>query len=194
MKDDVLAHMAEYVRLGQDSALLKEAAQPSDVNSYSALFVRMLGSLYRDLKPHSPIFLNGLIARRSDTAWKPDVSWLGRGQKRPFNRLIYDQSRETLRTIRVVRYYEGNVILIVKPNRLRYWIRSTAVEALRRHGCSAARMVTMAESHRAYTLPAISRIGPPKGSTVRRRSISFKRSFPYGVMTRRDRRTLPKKD
>jgi hypothetical protein len=29
--------------------------------------------------------------------------------------------------VRVVRYKEGNVILIVKPNRLRYWICSTAI-------------------------------------------------------------------
>jgi len=27
----------------------------------------------------------------------------------------------------VVRYYDANVILIVKPDRLRYWIRSTAI-------------------------------------------------------------------
>jgi hypothetical protein len=29
--------------------------------------------------------------------------------------------------VRVVRFYERNVIIIVKPDRLRYWIRSTAI-------------------------------------------------------------------
>jgi hypothetical protein len=29
--------------------------------------------------------------------------------------------------VRVLRFYEANTILIVKPDRLRYWIRSTAI-------------------------------------------------------------------
>jgi hypothetical protein len=29
--------------------------------------------------------------------------------------------------VRVLRFYDRNVILIVKPDRLRYWIRSTAI-------------------------------------------------------------------
>jgi hypothetical protein len=27
----------------------------------------------------------------------------------------------------VLRYYDQNVVLVVKPDRLRYWIRSTAI-------------------------------------------------------------------
>ncbi len=42
-------------------------------------------------------------------------------------RLIYHQEHESLRTIRILRYYDKNVLLIVKPDRLRYWIRSTAI-------------------------------------------------------------------
>jgi hypothetical protein len=43
------------------------------------------------------------------------------------HQLIYDKSRQSLRTVRVVRYYEHNVILVVKPDRRRYWIPSTAI-------------------------------------------------------------------
>ena len=141
LKEDVLNHMADYVRLGQDSDLLKKSAELGDVTTYSSLFVRMLGSLYRDLKAHEPVFLNGLTAQPFYFGERPDVSWLGQGCEDSLHRLIYDESGESLRTVRVVRYYEGNVILIVKPDRLRYWIPSTAIRDaddtlidLRRHG------------------------------------------------------------
>ncbi len=127
LKEDVLEYMADYVRLGQDSVLLKKAASTANVKEFSSLYVRMLGSLYRNLKSAESIRMNGLIAQPFYFGDKPDVSWLDDGCKDALHRLVYDQSRESLRTVRVVRYYEGNVILIVKPDRLRYWIRSTAI-------------------------------------------------------------------
>ena len=127
LKDDVLDHMSDYVRLGQSSNLLKKGAERSDLDAYSSLYVRLLGSLYRDLNAHEPVFLNGLIAQPFYFGDRPDVSWLGEDCEASLQKLVYDESHEVLRTVRVVRHYEGNVILIVKPDRLRYWIRSTAI-------------------------------------------------------------------
>ena len=127
MKEDVLNFMADYVRLGQDSGLLRKSAKLDHLREYSSLYVRMLGSLYGTLKAHEPVFLNGLIAQPFYFGKRSDVSWLGPDCEESLHQLIYDESRESLRTIRVVRYYEGNVILVVKPDRLRYWIRSTAI-------------------------------------------------------------------
>ena len=127
IKDDVLTYMCTYVRRGQDSDALSNAAGEADLDKYSALFVRLLGSLYRDLKSHPPIFLNGLIAQPFYFGSAPDVLWLGRDSEGSLHKLVYDQSGDMLRTVRVVRHYDGNVILVVKPDRLRYWIRSTAV-------------------------------------------------------------------
>jgi hypothetical protein len=127
LKEDVLDYMADYVRLGQDSRLLRQTAVASDLEGYSTLFVRLLGSLYGDLKAHDPVYLNGLVAQPFYFGARPDVSWLGEDCEQALHQLVYDQSREELRTVRVVRYYGGNVILIVKPDRLRYWLRSTAI-------------------------------------------------------------------
>jgi hypothetical protein len=127
LKEDVLCYMTDFVRLGQDSDLLKKAANEDDLRGYSSLYVRMLGSLYHNLQAADAVRLNGLIAQPFSFGDKPDVSWLGTDCEDTLHRLIYDQSRESLRTVRVVRYYDGNVILIVKPDRLRYWIQSTAI-------------------------------------------------------------------
>jgi hypothetical protein len=127
LKEDVLNHMVDYVRLGQDSNLLERSASSSNLDEYSGLYIRLLGSLYRNLKAHSPILMNGLIAQPFSFGKRPDVDWAGIDSENSLHRLIDDVSRDSLRTVRVVRYYEGNVILIVKPNRLRYWIKSTAI-------------------------------------------------------------------
>jgi hypothetical protein len=127
LKEDVLNFMADFVRLGQDSELLKKAASEDDARAYGSFYVRMLGSLYRNLQAADAVRLNGLIAQPFYFGDRPDVSWLGKDCENALHRLIYDQSLQSLRTVRVVRYYDRNVILIVKPDRLRYWIRSTAI-------------------------------------------------------------------
>lgn len=127
LKEDVLDYMADYVRLGQDSELLTKAANDSQVGDYGALFVRMLGSIYRNLKAAEAVRINGVIAQPFYFGKQPEADWLRNGDADALQRLIYDTSREALRVVRVVRHYEHNVILIVKPDRLRYWIRSTAI-------------------------------------------------------------------
>lgn len=127
LKRDALEWMSKYVRLGQRSDLLKKAASVNVLQAYSELYVRLLGSLYTSLAAHAPVVLDGLIAQPFYFGQQPDVSWLGSQCEESLRQLIYDRSRDSLLTVRVVRYYEGNVILIVKPDRLRYWIPSTAI-------------------------------------------------------------------
>ncbi len=128
LSDDVLNYMADYVRLGQDSLLLKVSANGDHMREYSSMFIRMLGSVYKNLKASEPVYLNGLICQPFYFGESPDFSWLGEEWLPGLQKLIYDDKRhKSLRTIRVLRYYSENVFLIVKPDRLRYWIRSVAI-------------------------------------------------------------------
>ena len=127
LKEDVLKYMANFVRLGQKSVLLKRSATDVEVDAHATLYVRMLGSIYRNLSAAASVRFNGLIAQPYYFGKKPEVDWLQKGNDDALQRLIYDNSRDALRVTRVVRYYENNVIVIVKPDRLRYWIRSTAI-------------------------------------------------------------------
>ena len=91
------------------------------------MFCRMLGSIYGNLRASEPVFLDGLTCQPFYFGDHPDFSWLGQEVTDGLRNLVYYQNHEHLRTVRVLRYYEKNVILIVKPDRLRYWIRSTAI-------------------------------------------------------------------
>ncbi len=125
--EDVLRYMTEYVRLGQNSQLLKKTATRDDLREYSSVFIRMLGSVYDNLKASDPVFLNGLTCQPFYLGDRPELSWLDEDAESEVRKLVYYQNHESLRTVRVFRLYSENTMLIVKPDRLRYWISSTAI-------------------------------------------------------------------
>ncbi|MBA7628394.1 hypothetical protein ES703_35876 [subsurface metagenome] len=127
IQNDVLSYMADYVRLGQNSQLLREKAKSDDLKNYSTMFCRMLGSIYSTLKANNPIFWNNLICQPFYFGDSPELTWLDSDAEANLEKLIYYENHERLRTVRVFRFYDKNVLLIVKPDRLRYWIRSTAI-------------------------------------------------------------------
>ena len=87
----------------------------------------MLGSIYDNLKASTPIFWNNLICQPFYFGDSPELTWLDSDAEANLEKLIYYENHERLRTVRVFRFYDKNVLLIVKPDRLRYWIRSTAI-------------------------------------------------------------------
>jgi len=127
LADDTRKYMASYVRLGQQSDLLKKAADSCTLSEYASLYCRLLGSLYDNLQPSEAVFLDGLICQPFFFGDKPAIEWLGPDCAEHLTALVFEQTLPTLRTVRVVRFYHENVIFIIKPGRLRYWIRSTAI-------------------------------------------------------------------
>ncbi len=127
LKEDVLKHMLEFVRQGQNSALLSDAARPKHVVDYAKVFCRLLTSVYSNLRSSDAMFLNGLICQPFYFGTSPPLTAIAEMCDEYLASLIYDESHSSFRTIRLVRYYADNVLLIVKPDRLRYWLRSTAI-------------------------------------------------------------------
>jgi hypothetical protein len=126
--EDTLNYMTDYVRLGQNSALLQKAADTNDLHAFSDLFLRLLRSVYDNLHASAPILLYGLICQPFYFGERPNLSWIEKGVETELQKLIYfEEQQKSLRTIRMLRFYSQNIILIVKPDRLRYWIRSTAI-------------------------------------------------------------------
>jgi len=126
--DEAINNMANYIRVGQNSDLLRKSADKKVLCQYSQMFVKMLGSIYDNLKAHEPIFLNDhLICQPFYFGDNPELAWLDKDAETKLEKLIYYDNHARLRTVRVFRFYDKNVLLIVKPDRLRYWIRSTAI-------------------------------------------------------------------
>lgn len=124
--DEVVEYVAEYVRRGQNSRLLRDAVSPAQLGEYSALFVRLLGSVYSNLRATRSFTFDGLACQTFCFGDAPELRWPA-DWKLNLRSLVYSRQGEALRAVRVLRFYEANTILIVKPDRLRYWIRSTAI-------------------------------------------------------------------
>lgn len=127
LADDSLKYMVPYIRLGQQSDILKKSADVAAMGEYASLYCRLLGSLYNNLRPSDPVFLNGLTCQPFFFGDAPAVEWLGPDCEEQLTQLVFEHTLPSLRTVRVVRFYHENVIFVIKPDRLRYWIRSTAI-------------------------------------------------------------------
>ncbi|MFO7906807.1 MAG: HsdM family class I SAM-dependent methyltransferase [Planctomycetota bacterium] len=127
LADDTLEHFADYVRRGQKSELLKQKADANALRDYASLYHRLLGSLYTNLQASDPIFLDGLTCQPFFFGDEPGLKWLNANCEQQLTNLVFEQTLPSLRTVRVVRFYHDNVVFVIKPDRLRYWIRSTAI-------------------------------------------------------------------
>jgi len=126
--DDIRNYMAEYVRLGQDSKLLKKEALDQDVDNYIQTFLRLMNKSYPNLKQCNE-FKNKYL-RLVAFSFSNNDNFLSKFDKsnwlESLSNLI-NNDKENLRTKRVIRILTGDILIIVKPNKLRYWIRSTAI-------------------------------------------------------------------
>jgi hypothetical protein len=124
--EDLLCYFGEFVKLGQNSRLLKEQAAPTQIKKYAEIFVEMLGSVYKNLKEVKCGLLDGLAYQAFCFGDKSELDWPSDWSEK-LRDVVFLQHSEVLRTVRVLRFYSRNTIVIVKPDRLRYWIPSTAV-------------------------------------------------------------------
>jgi hypothetical protein len=124
--EDAVDRMAEFVRLGQESQLLKKRATAADLRSYAGIFVEMLGSIHPNLRAAKSDFVDGLAYQAFSFGNEVELEWPDNWTD-SIRKLIYFDHSEALRTVRLVKFYARNVILVIKPDRLRYWIGSTAV-------------------------------------------------------------------
>jgi hypothetical protein len=124
--EDVIDFMSDFVRLGQNSKLLRQQVSSRQLGHFASVFVKMLGSVYTNLESGAGGLIDGLafqtfhFGRNSDVTWSTDLS-------PSLKALIYKNHGDTLRTVRMLRFYERNTVVMIKPDRLRYWIPSTAI-------------------------------------------------------------------
>lgn len=124
--EDVVNYTADFVRLGQKSRLLKHRVSDNQMKEYANVFVNMLGSIYKNLRAARAGVLNGIAFQAFCFGDTPQLDWPADWSDN-LRDLIYVAHGAALRTVRVLRFYDNNVVIIVKPDRLRYWIRSTAI-------------------------------------------------------------------
>ena len=123
--NDIVEHTAELLSKGEKAHVLLQRITPEIMEQYSRLFVKMLGTIYRNLRAGDWQESNGLVCQAFYFEHKDGVEWpKDWGEK--IHSIIH-MNNGVFQTQRIFHYFEKDKLFIVKPNLLRHWIQSTAI-------------------------------------------------------------------
>jgi hypothetical protein len=128
LAQDIIDYYRDLVRLGEDSAAMKEPGTMA-LSAFSDVFARQINGIYHDkpLKPLRPQIWPGVICQPYIFG-EAKVDWTGADElKGKIDALLREKRDGGLDVTRIARIYDGTCIYLLKPNRLRYWLRSIAL-------------------------------------------------------------------
>ncbi len=126
--NDIVDYYRDLIRLGEDSAAMKEpgvAALPS----FNDIYTQQINAIYKKnkLRALDPQMWPGVICQPFIFG-KGKVDWKGAEElKGRLDKLLREQRDSGLTITRIARIYDGPCIYLLKPDRLRYWLRSVAL-------------------------------------------------------------------
>lgn len=126
--DDLVDYQRDLIRLGEDSAAMKKSGRGA-LADFAAVFTSQINAVYKEkpLRALESQTWAGVICQPFAFG-EGNVNWSGADELKPkLDALLYEQQGTTLRVTRVARIYEGSFIFLLKPEPLRYWLRSAAL-------------------------------------------------------------------
>lgn len=126
--NDIADYYSELIRLGEDSEAMKQSGVPA-LAEFGAVFTRQINAIYKQnpLRALKPQTWPGAICQPF-VFGDGKVDWNGAEElKGKLGSLLHEQRGTTLHVTRIARIYEGSFIFLLKPEPLRYWLRSMAL-------------------------------------------------------------------
>ncbi|SIO55733.1 N-6 DNA Methylase [Singulisphaera sp. GP187] len=126
--DDIVEYQRDLVRLGEDSPVMRNSGH-SNLPAFNSTFIGQINTVYRKrpLQPLEPQSWPGVICQPF-VFGQGLVDWEGAdGLKGKLNNLLHEQLGTTLHVTRIARIYDGHFVFLLKPDRMRYWLRSVAL-------------------------------------------------------------------
>src|SRR5262249_15141473 len=125
---DIVDHYREFIRLGEDSAAMRNLAG-SALAKFQSVFLGQINAVYKKkpLKVLEPIGWPGIICQ-GFAFGKGKADWSGIDELRgKLNALLREKHGTSLNVTRIARVYDGVAFYLIKPDRLRYWLPSIAL-------------------------------------------------------------------
>jgi len=129
--DDVLNYQIEFRRKGENAKVMKPATS-TNLDDFAGVFLKVINSVYKEFKAAEPIETNSFICYPFYFGDKPeqDLQEFENNTEvleMHLESLLKHQPTSTLRINRILKIYEKNIIYLIKPNQLRYWLKSIAI-------------------------------------------------------------------
>lgn len=126
--DDVVDFYRDLVRLGEKSRVMVESGVGA-LDAFSATYIRSINAVYKKkpLRILEPQKWPGIICQPFIFG-NGSVDWDGaESLKGKLDALLSHEQGCGLKVTRIARIYDGDCIFLLKPDRLRYWLRSVAL-------------------------------------------------------------------
>jgi hypothetical protein len=124
--DDIVDYYCDFIRLGQKSAMLRRCTD-AELVDFCEVYTRQVNAFYRGLRALAPYRWPGAVCQPF-VFGAGEVDWSGAEDlKGRLARLLEERHDEALLVHRVARIFDGPFIFLLKPDRLRYWLRSAAL-------------------------------------------------------------------
>jgi hypothetical protein len=124
---DIVDYYRDLIRLGEDSDAMKEPGVPA-LPDFNDVFTARINAVYKKnkLRALAPQAWPGVVCQPYIFG-KGDVDWSGAEElKDKLNKLLKEK-KGNINIARIARLYDGNTgVYMLKPDRLRYWLRSVA--------------------------------------------------------------------
>lgn len=126
--DDIVDYHRDLIRLGEGARAMTKSGHKSCAE-FARVFINQINAIYKEtpLDALEPQAWPGIICQ-AFVFGKSKVEWHGVEElKSKLDALLHEQRGTTLHVTRIARIYDGNFIFLLKPDRLRYWLRSVAL-------------------------------------------------------------------
>lgn len=125
---DIVEYYRDLIRLGQKSTAMKERGVPA-LSAFNDVFTARINGVYKEnqlraLEAHT---WPGVICQPY-VFGEGEMDWTGADElKGKLDALLREKRGGGLNITRIARLYDGACIYLLKPDRLRYWLRSIAL-------------------------------------------------------------------
>jgi hypothetical protein len=128
LTEEIVRYGRDFVRKGSDSEVMKLGAEQG-LSAFCATFTAQINTVYpnKPLSTLAPQRWPGIICQPF-VFGAGKVDWTGVDELRGrLDSLLREQRGSSITVSRIARLYDHNFIFMLKPDRLRYWLRSVAL-------------------------------------------------------------------
>ncbi|WP_066833867.1 Eco57I restriction-modification methylase domain-containing protein [Rufibacter ruber] len=121
--------LLDFRRNGETSKVATQDATLDDLQGFGQVYCEILGKVYPSIRSHEYFETNSYICYPfyfGDTKPTIDFSDSDDAEGR-LEYLVRKNLNVNLRLTRIIRMYEMNIIYLIKPKKLRYWLKSIAL-------------------------------------------------------------------
>ncbi len=128
LADDIVNYQRDFIRLGESSNSMTRTGHTA-LPDFAVVFTGQINAVYKK-KPLQVLQAQtwpGIICQPF-VFGKGKVDWTGADDLRhKLDALLHSQQNTSLNVTRIARMYDDRFIFLLKPDRIRYWLRSTAL-------------------------------------------------------------------